>query len=810
MRTVKKNGSFLIFFAAFIFFSGVLSGCSAKKQPELFAVDGDVYGKIVSETFPEYETTEITEQVNLFSKVKKGNLWECYDVQAKSALNLGLPFFWYPQCTSTVVFAVQDGILDSEPHSWKDLLKSDAEVSWIYQNEAERKLLFGAMAYGLGEGQPDRQAVTDVLYELQSRNRFSGNNWDAPVLILTDTEAVRAIHEGKKLKLVIPEDGTYSCDMGILSGKTLEKFPPEEKLLQAGLRLTDGRSRDRNYPSAAQYHTAVKVQDIQNFLQITENAARDIDRKVLHVRLYAPADSRETVMTVMIAVVCILLWIGSAVHRSVRPGMQILIIFSGMQTVLWLILMLIKYQLPDLVPATRYCWYGYYIFQIGLPVNFLWIALTVDDEKLSFPSVMRIVTVIGAVFLGLVFTNDLHYLVFRFDINGNWSDEYSYGPVYFMIYAFIFLIFVSAVVLLIVKSIRSPKKWRWILPFGSACLLVGYTVGYAAGCPAVRSGNYTLSFCVLSVFFMESALHTGLIPTNTQYRQLFAESPLALQILNLNGDTVLAGKMASSLPCEVRKKFVGEKKVSIPWKKDSLLMGRKICGGTVVWEEDRTELNKLHNRTLATSKQLQAANRLLRQERAVRRQKLEIRSRTELFDSLENEIVERTEELSEAIDSLSGTADHEEKIAYITLLLCHIKRRCNLFFLAKEGKQMPSGELTMYLDELCEFARYAGVTALFRCTLESSMNIRMAVFCYDFCYEILAWSVRRSRASLLGELGRKGKEIEFRVLSSDCPEETLFSDNFLANIQKSGGTVFQKKLDEETGIYLRLPEGGNT
>lgn len=58
----------------------------------------------------------------------------------------------------------------------------------------------------------------------------------------------------------------------------------------------------------------------------------------------------------------------------------------------------------------------------------------------------------------LVLTNDLHRLVFRFDLEGNWASDYSYGLGYWLMIAFSLLFFVLAVVKLLYKG-RKSAYW---------------------------------------------------------------------------------------------------------------------------------------------------------------------------------------------------------------------------------------------------------------------------------------------------------------------------------------------------------------
>ena len=79
----------------------------------------------------------------------------------------------------------------------------------------------------------------------------------------------------------------------------------------------------------------------------------------------------------------------------------------------WLLLRLFKYQLLAEETLSRMCWYGYYLFQLALPVALLYLAELLDrpegERRLLRPLWPPLVCYGLSVLL--VMTNDLHQLV---------------------------------------------------------------------------------------------------------------------------------------------------------------------------------------------------------------------------------------------------------------------------------------------------------------------------------------------------------------------------------------------------------------
>ena len=146
--------------------------------------------------------------------------------------------------------------------------------------------------------------------------------------------------------------------------------------------------------------------------------------------------------------------------------------------------------------------------------------------------------------------------------------------------------------------------------------------------------------------------------------------------------------------------------------------------------------------------------------------------------------------------------------AYIVLCLCHIKRRCNLFFLARQGEPFLGDELSIYLDELTELARYGGLQALIRCGQSGGLEIRTASLCYDFAFETICWALREKASPLMGYLETEGTQLAFRMLPGGDPGQWRFSEELMTAVSGLGGQIVCKDLDDAVGICMTVPLGG--
>ena len=513
-----------------------------------------------------------------------------------------------------------------------------------------------------------------------------------------------------------------------------------------------------------------------------------------------------------LAMVLTLVWTATALYRSTSNAMRKWIWLASSQMILWMFSTAIKYQLVTYNLLTRMLWYSYYLFTMGLPLTLLCMVVQLDrvEEKRRMPPWMIPFLCGYPILVATVFTNDFHMLVFRFDLQGNWNDNYSYGIVYYLIFAFCILSFLLAVGILLVKSRRSPKNAAWFLPAVAAFLLLFYNSGYALGIDLIRDSNLTLFFCLLALVFMESILSAGLIPNNRFYRTLVSSAPLGMQLLDQQGQVTLSATEAVDLTEAERKQILERPGEMIRKSPDMLIHSQVISGGMAVWQENVSALTDLQEQLRLSNEQLHTANAMLQKEGLIRKQIRSAEITNQLFMQMEKDVADKSRELSELVRSLPTAENQQDQIAMIPLLLCHIKRRCNLFFLGREDTCMRANELVVYLDELSEFASYAKIHALVRSSLSGSLPVAACACCYDFYFELVRWSLKSSRAVLIGSLSRKQQLLSFDILSSEPGESIEFSQPLQEAVRQAGGRIFMQCVEDTQGIYLQLPaEGGD-
>lgn len=791
----------------------LLTGCSAEASGGqlISAAEGSgAYSEALLPFLPGYALRDGED--TLYAEVSRGNAVACFDVQAIPAMDRGVGRYWYPHVSATVVLAVDRTRTDAVITGWNSLRESRVPVGMSSFSVVRNMLAIGAMSYGLNPKEPTKGDALDFLEQLCQNGGFELDGSDAPILICLDYEAAAWNRSGGTYEIIVPVEGTLTYRMGLLSNTPLTLEPGlDDALLSAGLSLAGGE-RPPDFPADYRSARVLGEEDYDRFLAITGDSSRDLRRQVFHSRLYTTADLREHILSALLIAAVILLWKGTVSHRMIRHDVRRVVGVMGWLMVGWLLLRLFKYQLTADGLLCRMCWYGYYIFQLALPVTLLYLAVILDHPEGEKKPLRPLWPPLACYALSvlLVLTNDLHQLVFRFDPAGDWASDYRYGPGYWGVMALSLLFLACAVWKLLHRGRYSPYWAGRVVPLLFCAGLLAYITAYIRRVPLAWESDLTVNICVLSALFFESALHAGFIPVNLQYQRLFTATPIGLTLLDEQGRTVLSSRGAPPVSRSIWRRISMDMAHPLLRDSDTQLHAVPIHGGMAVWQEDLSQLNRLRREIQAVQARLEAANALLREESEVKKRLLAAETNRAMFEQLDRDMERRIQTLGRLIETLPETPHPRGLTAYITLCLCHIKRRCNLFFLARQGDGLPGEELSIYLDELAELARYAGLRLLIRCGQRGALEIRRAALCYDFAFEAISWALGENASPLLGYLEPEGAHLVFRFLPGGDPGQWRFSEELTAAAAALGGQIACKDLDDAVGICMTLPLGGES
>ena len=795
----------LLFFC--VLFAGLLSGCATQTETNtIYTTSG--YSDPISQLFPGYKIAEhTTHTVVALDLLRSGGIIEAYDAQAETS-----SAYWYPLTLETIVIAVDRSQTDMAVALWNDLRGSDVPVSIINAKPVNRRMMAAALCYGLEGEDFSLNAATRLLKALSNNGKLKYDDPTTPIQICFDSDAAARIKSGENIEIIIPSEGTLSYVKGLLSNTPLDLPDGYERILfESGSRLPDGSCDETIYPAPGQYEAARALENYSHLNAVTQGWRKVMNREVKHVWFLGGADLREDVIYAAVFIIIAAIWVGSMMRRSQQKNIRRVIFVMGVFLAGWVLIRHFKWQINDETVLGRYLWFSYYLFEMILTLGLLRITSLIGTGDINKKPAKWFLALCayGFVLGGLIITNDLHNLMFKLDLSQpGWSSTgvYGYGLLYYIFLASLLAEIIGGIVLMFIKVKHSPRRAGVIFPLIFTAVLITYVAGYSLNIPFFAQSDITIVLCLFALLFLELCIRAGQLPINTNYRGLFKNTGLNLQIADGNGNSVFASNNAETLTGDQWSGLSDRDVVHID--ENTLLLKNEISGGYAVWREDITAVNKLKEEIAESNREIEAANALLSNEAQKKEQDTQIKTQIELYDAFEKDISAYEERLAEMLGSIP--ADEPERTVCMgaaTVLACYIKRRCNLLVLKMGGNEtIPWDGYAVYIDELAELAKLAGVKCLTFCSLTGEIKLCKAMLFYDFFYSVAEWTVKNKKDGMVVQIMSENGNLVMKLMASVDAAEYEIPERMKQEIRDAGGTFEKKELDnDQAGLFLSFP-----
>ena len=426
---------------------------------------------------------------------------------------------------------------------------------------------------------------------------------------------------------------------------------------------------------------------------------------------------------------------GISINKRVvqKAAKNTLLFISGLM-IFWFIVRSIKYFFAMDVNVERYSWYSYYLPMLFIPQAAVQMAVLLGQpEEYTLPKWSKLLYIPTTLCSLLVLTNDFHQLVFSFSAGEVWTDKgYSYAWGYYIVLLWDVICAVSAFVLMVYKC-RSSRRKKY-LPIIGICISIIYAIIYASGAEwmQVIGGDITAALCLMFMCIFESCLHCGLIQTNTGYEQLFEVCTMGAQITDLKYHVCYASSNAMELSKTIMKESA---KKEVVVDKKTVIKGRPIQGGYVLWQEDIKDILMLLEKMEENRKTIEESN-CIEQENYQTKAKINmLREKNRLYDKLQMQTAGQIELLNNLLYQYEAETNLTAKrrlLAKISVIGTYIKRCGNLIFIEERAEVSDIAELEACLEESFSSLRLMGVMCAFAAPSGAFIYVRDAVRIYNF------------------------------------------------------------------------------
>ena len=505
----------------------------------------------------------------------------------------------------------------------------------------------------------------------------------------------------------------------------------------------------------------------------------------------------------VIQISLVIAWCSSLRTRIINKQVRHYLIAVGILLAFWLILRTCKWEFiaQNGTHLGRYLWYSYYIPMVYVPLLGVFIIDHIGKaENYKTPNRLKYIYIPAIFLVTAIFTNDLHQLVFSFP-NGleNCESDCIYYPLYYITMAWFILLGIYFVVMLIKKSRVPGSKSFQKLP---AVILGISIIIWVMYCMQIVGGDLAAIDCIMIIALLESAIQSGLIPSNTNYYELFRSSTVSAQIVDADYQPCMVSGTLAPLTEDVMRSAEAEP-VDLG---DTILHSKAITGGHVLWQDDVKQINDLIEELRDTQERLGEKNELLKAELELKENRARTEEKSRLYDRIAKEVAVQLAKAEELL-KIAETDPKQTKraIAKVSVICAYIKRRGNLLMLGEEGNIIPAIEIEYCIRESLDNLRLGDVFTSLDSKCDGTLKLEHAVVAFDF-YENIVERLLDDATAMLIHLDCKDGIIKMR-LQIGCNED--IAEHTLSELSIPCGTFEWDIQDEDVTVTLLLSEGGD-
>lgn len=512
----------------------------------------------------------------------------------------------------------------------------------------------------------------------------------------------------------------------------------------------------------------------------------------------------RTALNCVFGIVCSF-WGVMAYLRCLDPRISRRLAAIAVILTLWLMTVTIKWNTTNLELA-RYLWYGYYIPMACLPPLCLSCALRSAGVEFGRTTawIRTACITLGIAFAALALTNDFHRLFFTFDVpNPGFTGMYSYGPAYWVFFAYNALCYLAFFCVLW-RSSRSALRGLVAPSATVATAGLLFCAAYALRVEWAVSLNFSLVYGILVMVTLELCLDLGLIPSTRSFKKVFDKLPFDLKILSRSGSlyrqTKVAGPLNASAVNHVSRGVSGS--FRLPDCPDSLFVAWPLSGGMALLTQDMSGINEL-NRTLGKrSIELEHDLEALEHDRELAERLAELEAKSRLMDDIDVALSASMAEVTTLLNDLPAEPRaRQRQLERARMLVAYCKRKGSLVLAEAADPELDRDRIRLIANELACDLRAVGIDCAALVNLDHPVAAQQASTLYDCIYDMAFMAFECSLPALIYHLGERDDGlVELRAHLQSDDEEDLSS---LPRTQ-----ALRERLDQCDVIYALTGDVG--
>lgn len=431
-----------------------------------------------------------------------------------------------------------------------------------------------------------------------------------------------------------------------------------------------------------------------------------------------------------ILITLVVIWLFSLIQRMVRKDLRVFFISVAILILFFLTVRMIKYDLTESIDTlNRYMWYSYYVPQMIIPPTLLLATLSIENEKdKSLSKTWYLIYIPALILLLLIYTNDLHQLVFKLSFEGG-KLTYRHQIVFYLALAWEIIITIISLINMIFKCrVSACKKKAWI-PIST--FLICATLSTLFFIINISSFKIPELLCFTCVMTIESSIRIGLIPSNNNYQKYFYHSKYSAFITDEAFNIKYKSKEAISINKELLQIA---SKSPIMLNENIRLLAEKIHGGYVFRCEDISSINKINDKLEETNERILEENDLIEAENEIKEQKSKLDEQIKIYTKIDKYTSNELKYLDELLSSIdiNNSEDYKKKMQFACVLVAYIKRRSNIIMLEFKNSYIDGEELVLSIRESLDYLYLMGIECSLDFNINGEISVKSVGYIYDF------------------------------------------------------------------------------
>ena len=226
----------------------------------------------------------------------------------------------------------------------------------------------------------------------------------------------------------------------------------------------------------------------------------------------------------------------------------------------------------------------------------------------------------------------------------------------------------------------------------------------------------------------EIYIYIGLVPVNTQYRAIFENATVGMQIVGDDGSRLFS-HTASGVSISQLQEL--EDKAYIVTEPGIELHAHRFSDGVFLWNKNISGLQRTIDELNQSAETLAQEGTLLDKEIKTKNQEARLLSKNQLYDELTKEVQGQLNLMKE-ITKKRGLKDQVDKrLRELVLLGTYVKRRCNLRLIQKETGEIHGDDLMLSLEDMKSAMNLLGMHAEIEWRPVGNFSTGFSIYLFD-------------------------------------------------------------------------------